>query len=95
MSPEEREKEERWARRAAELEDGCCISVGGGMVTLQKFPPPNTDGMTPAERDAALARWRADIDAWVRETNRAYTQPVPVAALLSPTASAPPEVPAS
>jgi hypothetical protein len=95
MTPEEREKAERRARRQAELEDGCCVSVGGLMVTLQKFPPPNTDGMTPEERDAAWARWRAAVDAWVRETNSTATAPAPAPSPVPPGTSSPPEVPIS
>jgi hypothetical protein len=51
MNPQENEKAEAWARRKAELGDGCSISVGGLYVKAKKFPPPDTTNMTPAEAD--------------------------------------------
>jgi hypothetical protein len=95
MTSEERIKAEAWARWAAEQDGGADVSVGGLAVTLEKFPPPITEGLTPAEAEAALAAWRVRIADWVRETNRQFTHPVtqPVSPVRA--SPPPPEVPAS
>ena len=95
MTPEERTKAEAWARWAAEQDGGADVSVGGLVVTHQKFPRPNTDGLTPAEADAALTVWRARIADWVRETNRPFIRPVTQPASPVRASASPPEVPAS
>jgi hypothetical protein len=36
-----------------------------------KFPLPQTDGLTPEEREAVLARWRAEVVAFMESADRA------------------------
>lgn len=70
MTPEELAREEAWVRRMAELEDlydPGPILAAGGLVLMQKFPIPNTEGMTEAEAETAMARWQADLDAFFAE----------------------------
>jgi hypothetical protein len=50
-----------------------------------RFPLPNTDGLTPGEREAALTRWRAEIYAFVESADRA-----PAAQSVSPSTHTPP-----
>lgn len=94
MTPDERRKAEARARRQAELEDGCDVTAGRIPFLANKFPVPKTDGMTPEEAEATLARWRAEVKAFVEETDRAWNAPAP-AATRAVQPPAPPEVPAS
>jgi hypothetical protein len=95
MTPEERTKAETWARWAAEQDGGADVEVGGWAVTLQKFPPPNIDGLTPTEAETALAAWRARIADWVRETNRQFKSPVAQPSVPIRSVVTAPEVPTS
>jgi hypothetical protein len=67
MTPEERAKWEAWYRSLPDY-DGP-VSAGGWYVVMTKFPPPDTTGMTPAERDAVVAKWVEATAAFRREAN--------------------------
>jgi hypothetical protein len=67
VTQEEQAKEDAWARRAAELDDGGPVSAGGLYVARQKFPPPDVSGMTPEEKAVAIETWIDTIVQWQRE----------------------------
>lgn len=76
MTPEEREKLERWAKRVAALEAECGDCTGGaGMYLAGKFPVPDTTGMTPAQAEAVLAAWRAEVNAAMGPWDQPQAEP--------------------
>ena len=95
MTPEERTKAEAWARWAAERDGDADVGVGGWALTLQQFPPPSTEGLTPTEAEAAVAAWRAKVADWVHETNRPFHSPIGKLSVPVRPVAAPPEVPTS
>ena len=52
------------------------VMAAGGLILLKHNPPPDIDGLPPAEAEAALDRWRAQVAAWYAE--RQSPAPVPV-----------------
>ena len=66
MTPEDTQKLERWTRRMAAREAEYDDVTGGRVVYLaRRFPIPNTDGMSPAEAEATLAEWRAEVNEFI------------------------------
>jgi hypothetical protein len=64
MKPEEREKLEQWTRRMDELETGIgAYPIGAVPHLAGLFPAPDTSGMTPAQAEAVLAKWRTEVNA--------------------------------
>ncbi|QJW95554.1 hypothetical protein [Frigoriglobus tundricola] len=64
MSTDERDRNERWVRRMAALEDGCETTTGGAVPFFARlFPVPDTGNLTPAQAEAALSAWRAKVHA--------------------------------
>ena len=69
MNAKERERNEQWLRRMAALEDECGDCTGGaGVYLAQKFPVPDTSGLTSAEAEAVLEKWRAEVRAAMTQT---------------------------
>lgn len=95
MTDAERERDMDRARLYAAMEDGCIITAGRLPFLARKFPIPNTDGMTPEERDATLARWRDEIRAFRAEMDAPGALAQPARAPVPQAAPVPPEVPAS
>jgi len=77
MTPEEREKFERWAKRMEELDAGLeKYPIGGaGPYFARKFPVPDTSGLTPAEAEAVLEKWRAVVKAAMTQMEQPQSEP--------------------
>jgi hypothetical protein len=68
MTTEERDRDERWLRRMAELEDGCETTTGGAVPYFARlFPVPDTAGLTLAQAETVLADWRTKVHAAMAE----------------------------
>jgi len=79
MTPEESAREEAWIRRMAEWEDlynPGPILAAGLIGLMKKFPEPSTAGLSPEEAEAVLAKWRAEVHAYLdaREARTAPTR---------------------
>ena len=64
MTSEDREQNERWLKQVAALEADCDDPTGGAVPYFaRRFPIPDTRGLTPAEAEAVMAKWRAEVNA--------------------------------
>lgn len=88
MNADEREKHERWAKWVDEMDDGFERYPPMGLIYLaRRFPIPNTDGMSPAEAEATLARWRAEVDEFTAATQNGSATPSATPAAQPPAAA--------
>lgn len=79
MAPSEKDTDAEAARaRLAGLAGGYGSehSAGGLYALMARFPMPTTDGLPPKEAEAVLARWRAEIHAYL-DARESPTMPVP------------------
>jgi hypothetical protein len=76
MTPEDREKFERWAKRLEEIDAGLAANPIGIVPHLAKqFPIPDTSGMTTEQTEAVLAKWRAEVNAAIAKLDAPQTTP--------------------
>lgn len=78
VNPEVWDRAVAWARRMADAEDEFDgdIGVGGLAFEVQKFPKPDTDGMSAEEAERMTAEWRTALRTWrERQARRTQTDP--------------------
>ena len=64
MIPKDPEALARWTKRADEIDDGLAqYPPAGALPWMKRFPIPDTDGLSPAEAETVLAKWRAEVNA--------------------------------